>query len=327
MSGMKPPRLDIIKDDLQRVEDDAKRRLTSRVPLITEVAQHLILAGGKRFRPALLILAARLCGYRGQDHIPLAVVIEFIHGATLLHDDVIDNAEIRRGSASANALWGNEASVLVGDFLYCRSLDIMVEVGNMRVLQTLARATTALAEGETMELVNTADLSVSEDQNLELIVNKTAVLISSSTRIGAILGEAPTEMEERLANYGLHAGIAFQLVDDCLDYVGEREVLGKATASDLSEGKITLPMIHTLQQCSAREQQTIEDMVTGKTSPDGTQWKQILLLVEKYGGIYYTLSKAQHHVDEAKRNLESAPDCDARRLLLDLADYVTKRRL
>jgi len=327
MSGMNPPNLDLIKDDLQRVEDDVKRRLTSRVPLITQVAQHLILAGGKRFRPALLLLAARLCGYRGQDHITLAVVIEFIHGATLLHDDVIDNAEIRRGSASANTLWGNEASVLVGDFLYCRSLDIMVEVGNIRVLQTLARATTSLAEGETMELVKTADLSVTEEENIELIVNKTAVLIASSTRIGAILGEASPEIEERLAEYGLHAGIAFQLVDDCLDYVGEREILGKATASDLSEGKITLPIIHTLRHCSAKERQTIQDVVTRKTLPEGEPWRKVLTLVEKYGGISYTLSKAQQHVDEAKRNLESAPDSDARRLLLELADYVTKRRL
>ncbi|MBW2040048.1 MAG: polyprenyl synthetase family protein [Deltaproteobacteria bacterium] len=318
--------LKLIQEDLQKVEEEVKNRFVSQVPLITTVAEDLISRGGKRFRPALLLLSARLCGYKGRDHIPLAVVIEFIHTATLLHDDVIDNAEVRRGSASANTLWGNEASVLVGDFLFSKSFAMMVEIGYLRILQTLASATTALAEGETMELVKTADLSITEEENLELIINKTAVLISAATRIGAILGKKPLEIEETMAHYGLQVGIAFQLVDDCLDYVGEKEALGKETGSDLKEGKITLPLIYALKKCTPEEKKEIQEIVlSDELPPDGLQ--RALSFIDKYNGIDYTFAKAQQYIDGGKEKLWSLPPSPERDALFEMADYVVRRRI
>ena len=318
--------LELINEDLQKVEEEFENRLSSRVPLITKVAKHLVMGGGKRFRPSLLLLSARLCGYRGEDHISLAGVVEFIHTATLLHDDVIDNAEVRRGSASANTLWGNEASVLVGDFLFSRSFVMMVEVGDLKILQTLASATTALAEGETMELVKTVDLSITEEENMELIINKTAILISAAARIGAILGKAPLEVEEALANYGLQVGIAFQLVDDCLDYIGERETLGKEIGSDLKEGKITLPLIHTLRQCNADEKKEIQEVVLGdEFSYDGL--RKVLSFIDRYKGIEYTFAKAQRCIDEGKKSLWTLPPSPEREALFEMADYVVKRKV
>jgi len=315
----------LIKDDLEQVEAECKHRLVSRVPLITTVAEHLVLGGGKRFRPILLLLSAKLCDYQGKDHIPLAVIIEFIHAATLLHDDVIDQAEVRRGSASANTLWGNEASVLVGDFLYTRSLDMAVQIGDLRILQTLAVATTAMAEGEAMELVRTADLAVTEEENLELIVNKTAMLISCAVRIGAILGNEREEVEAALADYGLNVGIAFQLVDDCLDYVGHKELLGKAPRSDLREGRVTLPLIHALRHCTSEERKRIQQVVLSKEfATDG--WGKVLTIVNAHGGIDYTLTRAQQHVEKARRSLVNLPACPEREALMKAADYVIERR-
>ena len=316
--------LELVKDDLSKVEEAVKNQLSSRVPLITKVAEHLVLRGGKRFRPSLLLLSARLCGYRGEDHIPLAGVIEFVHTATLLHDDVIDNAEIRRGTPSANTLWGNEASVLVGDFLFARAFAKVVQTGELRILETLALATTSLAEGETLELVKTADLTITEEENLELIINKTAVLISAAARIGAVLGKAPPEVEEALAHYGLQIGIAFQLIDDCLDYTGKKETLGKETGSDLKEGKITLPLIHTLRQCAPQERRQIQTIVVNDAfSPDGLQ--TVIGLIDKYKGVEYTLAKAHKHIDEGKERLGDLPPTPEKEALFEMADYVVQR--
>ncbi|RLA94340.1 MAG: octaprenyl diphosphate synthase [Deltaproteobacteria bacterium] len=317
--------LAIIREDLQRVEEEFRRRLKSRVPLITQIAEHLVKSGGKRLRPAFLILSAKLCGYDGDAHIPLAGAIEFIHTATLLHDDVIDNAEVRRGNPSANTLWGNEASVLVGDFLFSRSFSMMVEVGDMRVLEIVAQATTHLAEGETLELVKTADLETTEEENLELIVQKTASLISAATRVGAVLGGAPPEQEEALAEYGLQVGIAFQLVDDCLDYAGQAEALGKGVGVDLREGKVTLPLIHTLKNCTQEERRRIRDVVLAE-GLDQRGLGQVLDLVQKYGGISYTMGRAREYVERGKEALSLFPPSTEREALLSLADYVLKRR-
>jgi octaprenyl-diphosphate synthase len=318
--------LALINDDLQKLEGEFKKWLASQVPLITEVAEHLVLAGGKRFRPALLLLSSRLCGYTGRAHIILSGVIEFIHAATLLHDDVIDKADVRRGSASANSVWGNETSVLVGDFLYCRALAMMVEVNDMRILEVMAQATTALTEGETMELVMAGDFSVTEDQNLELIMNKTAVLIASSARFGAILGKADSIVEETLADYGFNVGIAFQLVDDCLDYVGDKTVLGKPTYSDLSEGKITLPLIHTLSRCTPEERDFLSTCIQGKSTADD-EWDGVTALIAKYDGIAYALGRAKAYIGKAKASAQSLPACQERDALIALADYVVNRSM
>jgi octaprenyl-diphosphate synthase len=324
--------LALIKDEMQKVEDEFQTRLTSQVPRLTEVAQGLINRGGKRFRPALLLLSAKLCGYQGSDHIPLAAAIEFIHTATLLHDDVIDDAEVRRGSLSANKQVGNRYSVLTGDFLFCKSLTMGVDIGNLRVLQTLVAATTALAEGEAMEmekageLDGTIDLSMTEEENLALIINKTAVLIAAATRIGAILGKAPPPVEKALAHYGLQVGIAFQMVDDCLDYIGDEEVLRKETGTDFQERKITLPLIYTLNQCTPTEKEEIQEVFLSEAfPPDGLQ--RVTALINKYKGFDYTFDKAQQYVDEGKEQLLILPPSPEREALFAGADYVVRRRM
>lgn len=318
--------LELIKEDLQKVEEEFNSLLTSQVPRITEEAADLIMRGGKRFRPALLLLSAKLCGYNGVDHIPLAVVIEFIHTASLIHDDVIDNAEVRRGRPSTNRQVGDKYSVLVGDFLFCRSLAIGIDIGNLEILKTLTMATTALTEGEAMEMEKTADLSLTEEENLELIINKTAVLISAAARIGAILGKTPLEVEEALAHYGLQVGIAFQLVDDCLDYIGEREALRKDTGSDLKEGKITLPLIHALEQCTSEEKREIQEVVqSDEFPPDGLE--RVVSFIDKYNGIGYTFSKAQQYLNEGKDRLLTLDPSPEREILFEMADYVVMRKV
>jgi octaprenyl-diphosphate synthase len=320
--------LHLIKDDMQKVEEEFQSRLISQVPRLTEVAQDLIDRGGKRFRPALLLLSAKLCGYQGADHIPLAAAIEFIHTATLLHDDVIDDAEVRRGSVSANRQVGNRYSVLTGDFLFCKSLAMGIAVGNLLILKTLIATTTALAEGEAMEMEQAAaqDLSVTEEENLALIINKTAVLIAAATRIGAILGEAPKVVEEALAHYGLQVGIAFQMVDDCLDYIGDEEILRKETGTDLKEGKITLPLIYALGQCTSKERKEIQEVVLNEAfSSDGL--RRVTALVDKYNGFDYTFNKAQRYVDDGKERLLILPQSPEREALFVGADYVVRRRV
>jgi octaprenyl-diphosphate synthase len=324
--------IDLIKDDMQKVEEEFQIRLASQVPRLTEVAQDLLNRGGKRFRPALLLLSARLCGYKGRDHIPLAAVIEFIHTATLLHDDVIDNAEVRRGRPSANRQVGNRYSVLTGDFLFCKSLAMGIAIGNLRILQTLIAATTALSEGEAMEMeqsgevAGTKNLSITEEENLGLIINKTAVLISAAMRIGAILGQAPSPLEEALASFGLAVGISFQLVDDCLDYIGDQEVLRKEIGIDLKEGKITLPLIYTLAHCTPKEKKEIEKVIlSDELPPDGLQ--RVIALIDKYKGFDYTFAKAQQYIDEAKGRLQILPPSREKEALFAGADYVVRRRV
>jgi octaprenyl-diphosphate synthase len=324
--------VELIKDDMQKVEEEFQTRLTSQVPRLTAVAQELINRGGKRFRPALLLLSAKLCGYTGTDHVPLAAAVEFIHTATLLHDDVIDDAEVRRGSLSANRQVGNRYSVLTGDFLFCKSLTMGIDIGNLRILQTLIGTTTALAEGEAMEmektgqLKETQDLSMTEEENLALIVNKTAVLMAAATRIGAILGEAPPPVEEALAHYGLQVGIAFQMVDDCLDYVGDEEILRKEIGTDLKERKVTLPLIYTLGQCTSVEKQEIQEVILSDAHPtDGLQ--RVTTLIHKYSGFDYAFTKARQRVEEGKERLLILPPSSEREALLAGADYVVRRRV
>ena len=323
--------VDLIRDDMEKVEAEFQSRLVSQVPRLSEVAHDLINRGGKRFRPALLVLSARLCGYQGTEHIPLAAVIECIHTATLLHDDVIDNAQVRRGSLSANKQVGNRYSVLTGDFLFCKSVAIGIEVGNLRILQALIEATTALAEGEAMEMEKTGEvegvtsLAITEEENLSLIINKTAVLISAAMRIGAILGKAPQPLEEALASYGLAVGIAFQMVDDCLDYIGDEHNLRKEIGTDLKEGKVTLPLIYTLGRCTPKEKAEIHDIMLGeKFPPDGLQ--RIITLINKYEGFAYAFSQAQRYIEEGKERLSILPASREKEALIAGADYVVSRR-
>jgi len=316
--------LALVGDDLKNVEAQFKKDLESDVYLIRKVGEYVLASGGKRIRPALLLLSAKLCGYTGDRHVPLASVIEFIHTATLLHDDVVDSATLRRGSASANEVWGNEASVLVGDFLFSKSFSLMVEAGDLRVLKVMSGATTIIAEGEVLQLLCTSDLEMTLERYIEVVKSKTAVLLSAACEAGAILGKATPEQEVALRNFGMDLGIAFQLMDDTLDYTASEEQFGKEIGHDLEEGKITLPLIHTLQKCTDEERNIIAAVVEKEVMEPG-DFEAVFALVHKYGGIEYTTEVAGEYIARCKQHLEAFPESTVKSALLDLADYVVSR--
>jgi octaprenyl-diphosphate synthase len=315
-----------VGDDLKKVDFEFRRNLISTVPIISAIGEHLLLSGGKRLRPILLLLSARACGYRGEAHISMASLIEFIHTATLLHDDVVDRAELRRGMESANAKWGNEACVLVGDFLFTKCFSLLVENGDKKVLQAISRATTLMAEGELEELIKTNDLTITEESYFSIIKRKTAALFSAATQVGAILGEASEEKERALLDFGMDIGIAFQLIDDSLDYTSREEEFGKKIGIDLQDGKITLPLIFTLRQCSEEESALIRGAVF--TDPMTKQsFFQVVRIIEKYRGLTYTWEKAKEYVTKAKGHLHHLPVSREKEALLSLSDYVLERKL
>ena len=302
--------LTLIGEDLKNVELQFKKDLQSDVPLIRKVGEYVLSSGGKRIRPALVLLAAKLCGYDGNRSVPLASVVEFIHTATLLHDDVVDSANLRRGLASANTLWGNEASVLVGDFLFSKSFSLMVIDGDLRILKVLADATTIIAEGEVLQLVCTSDLEITVERYIEVVRSKTAILLSAACEVGAILGEAAPEMRRALA--------------DTLDYTASQEQFGKSIGHDLEEGKITLPLIHTLKNCTDEERDLIASVVEKELLSD-EDFGKVLELVQRYGGIEHTVASAGEHVSFCKKHLEKFPPSATREALAELADYVVTR--
>ena len=317
--------LELLNDDLQRVEDQFKIDLSSDVVLIQKVGQYILASGGKRMRPVLLLLSSKLSGYQGDSHIALASVVEFIHTATLLHDDVVDAAVLRRGNSSANSVWGNEASVLVGDYLFAKSFSLMVRQGSLKILQILSDATTMMAEGEVLQLISTCDVDLAEDHYIKVVSNKTAILISAACQVGAVLGETPREKEEALRRFGMDLGIAFQFMDDALDYVAEQSEFGKARGHDLQEGKMTLPLIHTLRQCSDAEQKRVAEVVD-KDHLDQADLEEMCDLIERYGGITYTYRRAGDMVERAKAHLSVFPDSPVRQALFEAADYVVTRK-
>lgn len=315
---------DIIREDLKHVELEFKKNLDSDVYLIRKVGEYILNNGGKRLRPSLLLLSAKLCGYKGNRHIPLAAVVEFIHTATLLHDDVVDNANMRRGKASANTLWGNGASILIGDFLFSKSFHLTVADGDLSILKLLSGTTTQMAEGEVLQLLKGSDVGKNEKDYLSVVTNKTASLIAAACQIGAILGKVSIDKEKVIAKYGMALGIAFQLVDDCLDYTSNNEELGKAIGNDLKEGKITLPLICTIKNATSAEK---KEILTAIESDDlkGAQLSSVIGLINKYKGIDYTLSMARQYVEDAKACLNIFEPNIERAALIALADYVVER--
>ena len=318
--------LNLLNDEILRVEEQFRKDLESRVPLIRKVGEYVLASGGKRVRPMMLLLSAKLAGYQGESHVGLASVVEFIHTATLLHDDVVDSAVLRRGQDSANAVWGNEASVLVGDFLFAKSFSIMVREGNLEILKTLSDATTQMAEGEVLQLISTCDVELDEAHYIEVVRNKTAVLLSAASRCGALLGACPVEQEEALSAYGMDLGIAFQFMDDALDYVADQDAFGKECGHDLLEGKVTLPLIHTLKRCNAEERKRIAGIIEQETLPD-EDLKYIVGLIHSYDGIDYTRDRAKLLIESAKGHLALFADCPAKEAMIRLADYVVSRNL
>ena len=316
--------MDLVGNELAQVEDEFKKNLRSKVSLISKIGEHLLLSGGKRFRPTILLLCAKLCGYKGRRQIQAASVIEFIHTATLLHDDVVDDAELRRGNASANSIWGSEASVLVGDFLLSKSFFLMVDDGDLKILNTISRATTQMAEGEIQELMKASDLSITEEEYISIVTNKTASLISATCQIGAILGGVDGKKEIALANFGMNLGVAFQLMDDNLDYTSTEKKFGKEIGIDLQGGKITLPLIHTLRSCSPSEREKVVKIVLSEGADERT-FMSVMDLINRYGGIEYTLEKARGYVAKAKGNLDCFRSSREKTALLAMANYVVER--
>lgn len=314
----------LIGDDLQQTNDVIVAQLNARVDLIPTLGFHLIDSGGKRLRPILALVTARMFGYTGKAHALLAAVVEFIHTATLLHDDVVDKSAQRRGQASANAIWGSKAPVLVGDFLFSRSFQILVEHGDLRVLKILADACAVISEGEVMQLVVSNDLATTEEKYLEVVSRKTATLFSSAAQIGAVLNNRSAEEEAHLARYGLLLGRAFQVVDDALDYASSGETLGKSIGDDFQEGKITLPVIHAYRHGSEEERRFWRASLEEKKRPsDGLQ--RAIRLIRERGSLDYTMQRARQFAEEAKTQLLDLPASEARTALALLADFSVDR--
>jgi octaprenyl-diphosphate synthase len=315
----------LVGDDWGEVNRTIVRRLGSDVTLVNQVAHHIVHNGGKRLRPLAVLLGARACDPNptGQAHIAAAAIIEFIHTATLLHDDVVDNSGLRRGQETANAVFGNQASVLVGDFLYSRSFQMMVELNEIRILDVLADATNTIAEGEVLQLMNCNNPDTSESDYMEVIYRKTAKLFEAGTRIGAILAHQDDRIEQALATYGRHLGQAFQLVDDALDYDAKPEEFGKNIGDDLAEGKPTLPLIYAMAHGSAAERHMIREAIeTGGTR----NLTSIQLAIETSGGLRYTAERAQQEVDVAIAALAPLSPSIFRDALVELAQFSIRRR-
>jgi|YNPNPStandDraft_1061719.scaffolds.fasta_scaffold08388_3 octaprenyl-diphosphate synthase len=313
-----------VEEDLRRVEQVLRNGLSSEVSLIPQVGRYVFESGGKRMRPLLTILSSRLCGYQGNAHVIMAAVTELIHTATLLHDDVVDHADLRRGSRSVNSLWSSETSILIGDFLFTRSFCMMVEHGDMRILELMSKACNQLAEGEILELAKSGDPGIGEDDYLAIVRDKTAVLISAACRLGPILGEKP-EWEGDLSLFGMNLGVAFQLVDDVLDYAAEEEELGKTIGKDIQEGKVTLPIIRTLGRCTALERKRLMEVIRSR-SVSQKEVHEILETVQNYDGLQYTQQMACRFVEEAKARLMGLPASKARAAMLAVADFVAARK-
>ncbi len=312
-----------VGDDWADVNRVIVRRLGSDVALVNQVAHHIIHNGGKRLRPLTVLLAARACGCRSAEPVAAAAIIEFIHTATLLHDDVVDSSGLRRGRETANALFGNQASVLVGDFLYSRAFQMMVELKELRVLDVLANATNTIAEGEVLQLMNCNNPDTSEADYMEVIYRKTAKLFEAGARIGAILSSPDPSLEQALVSYGRHLGQAFQLVDDALDYDAKPEELGKNIGDDLAEGKPTLPLIYAMAHGSAAERHMIREAIeTGGTR----NLTSIQLAIESSGGLRYTAERARQEVEVAIAALEPLPSSKFRDCLVNLAQFALHRR-
>ncbi len=311
----------LVQKDIQSVNQLILDRLHSDVVLINQVGHYIINSGGKRLRPLLVLLSARACQYQGTEHHLMAAVIEFIHTSTLLHDDVVDESDTRRGQKTANHVWGNAASVLVGDFLYSRSFEMMVEPGNMRIMQVMSEATNVIAEGEVLQLLNCHDASTTEQRYMEVIHRKTAKLFEAAAQMGPILANKP-ELETAFIHYGRHLGAAFQLIDDVLDYTANETELGKNIGDDLAEGKPTLPLIYSMENSSKEEQSIIQRAIE---SEGASLLKEVIQIIQTSGAIEYTQRIAQNEANLAKSALAPLNDSPLKTALCALTDLAIHR--
>ena len=315
---------DAYRAELDGVEQQVRRNLDSSVTLVNTVAAHILSGGGKRLRPLLLLLSARLCGYSDKDHHQLGSLVEFIHTATLLHDDVVDEADIRRGRRTARKVWGNQISILVGDYLYTKAMCQVVEFRSQGINEVLAEACRKMAEGEVLQLYYNGNPAMPEIDYIKIVEHKTAGLIAAACRMGAILADASEAQQEALFRFGQCLGIAFQVADDTLDYTANGESLGKTIGQDLRQGKATLPLLHLLQHCPEEDGRMIKDRMETRTLST-VDLERILSLMTEYGSITYAMDRARTYVAAAKQELELFEDSTARRALTVAADYMITR--
>jgi octaprenyl-diphosphate synthase len=322
-----------LREDLDQVERLLREGTRSVAPLIPEIGEHTFGSGGKRMRPMLVLLSARLCGYRGPRAVQVASAVEFLHTATLMHDDVVDGAQTRRGRPSVNALWGERIAILVGDFLLARASQTLVEDGNNDILWSYSNTIRQMSEGEVLQLERSFDPDIPESVYLEVIGRKTSSLLATATESGAILGGVTRAERNAVRAYGWQLGLAFQLVDDALDYAGEGEELGKAPLTDLCEGKVTMPLIATLKRCSVAERELIATTLKALAGrrlegaePDTDAMAEVASFVGRYDGAAFTLERARSCAREARDKIAAFADCDARRALWDLAEFVVARK-
>ena len=314
----------LIDDDLSAVNEEILSRMHSRVDLIPELANYLVSSGGKRLRPMLTLAAAKLCGFTGRSQIALATAVEFIHTATLLHDDVVDGSELRRGKTAANLVYGNQSTVLVGDYLFSRSFQLMVTTGHLRVLDILSNAAAVIAEGEVLQMATANNTATTEDTYLQVIQAKTAALFSAATQVGAVIAERPDAEEEALESYGRNLGIAFQLIDDALDYNGSQAKLGKSVGDDFREGKITLPVVLAFRRGDDEEREFWKRTMERGEQTD-TDFGHAMSLLEKHGTVDATVERARHYGSMAEDALAIFPESETRTVLQDLVEFCISR--
>lgn len=312
----------LIRQDMDEVNAMIQERLHSEVILINQLGHYIINSGGKRLRPAIALLSARACGYKGNAHINLATIIEFIHTATLLHDDVVDHSQMRRGQETANSVWGNEASVLVGDFLYTRAFEMMVELDSMRLMRILSHTTNIIAEGEVLQLLNVHDADTTEQRYLQVIHHKTAKLFEAAGQLGAVISKTDIDTEKALGQYAMHLGSAFQLVDDLLDYSAQSDTIGKNIGDDLAEGKPTLPLIYAMRHGDNEQSALIRKAIE---NGERDSIDDIIAIIQSTGAIDYTAQTAREEADAAIAALYILPDSEYKTALMSLADFAVSR--
>ncbi|HKW85877.1 MAG TPA: polyprenyl synthetase family protein [Nitrospiraceae bacterium] len=315
---------DAYREELEGVEDQVRKNLDSSAALVNTVAAHILNSGGKRIRPLLLLLCARVCGYSAKEHHVLGSMVEYIHTATLLHDDVVDDADLRRGRPTARKLWGNQISILVGDYLYSKAMCQIVGFRNQAINEALSEACRKMAEGEVLQLYYNGNPLITETEYLRIVEHKTAGLIAAACRIGGIIGGAPSDKQAALFRFGQHLGIAFQVADDTLDYAANGDRLGKSLGQDLRQGKATLPLLHLLQHCPGQDKQMIKERMETRTLT-GSDLLRIISLMQEYGSIAYAMERARTFVAAANRDLDVFEDSLPKRALSVVADYMVTR--
>ena len=326
MTDLKKKILSEVEAELAEIETELSKNLNPHLDLVSDVAGHILFSGGKRLRPLLMVLSAKLCGYSGNYDKTFSTSLEYLHAATLLHDDLVDDAELRRGKQVANLKFGNAIAVLVGDFLLARALSIAAGTGRLEVIKILSDLTENMSQGEVHQLIRKGDISLSEEEYLEVIKRKTALLFQAACRVSAILADAPADQQDALSVYGYNLGIAFQMADDLFDYILETEDLGKEIGADLKEGKMTLPVIYALKQAQPGDRDQMVDIIKNEDfSHDDL--KTLIRLMDAYGGLEYTNKKAADHIKTAKDALAVFTPSKTKDTLLDIADYALARRV